>query len=70
VAFTHQLGDGLHSAIIKATKPTDPSQANGGTSLRPLLVADPPGQRGDPWQLAGGDQTPRRTTRGRRRQHE
>ena len=25
VAFTHQVGDGLHSAIIKATKPTDPS---------------------------------------------
>ena len=22
VAFTHQVGDGLHSAIIKATKPT------------------------------------------------
>jgi hypothetical protein len=29
VAFTHQVGDGLHSAIIKATKPTDTSQANG-----------------------------------------
>jgi arsenite methyltransferase len=24
VAFTHQVGDGLHSAIIKATKPTRP----------------------------------------------
>jgi SAM-dependent methyltransferase len=23
VVFTHQVGDGLHSAIIKATKPTD-----------------------------------------------
>jgi arsenite methyltransferase len=23
VAFTHQVGDGLHSAIIKATRPTD-----------------------------------------------
>jgi len=23
VAFTHRVGDGLHSAIIKATKPTD-----------------------------------------------
>jgi arsenite methyltransferase len=22
VAFTHQVGDGLHSAIVKATKPT------------------------------------------------
>jgi arsenite methyltransferase len=32
VAFTHQVGDGLHSAIIKATKPTDPSQANGVTA--------------------------------------
>jgi SAM-dependent methyltransferase len=29
VAFTHQVGEGLHSAIIKATKPTDTSQANG-----------------------------------------
>jgi arsenite methyltransferase len=25
VTFTHQVGDGLHSAIIKAAKPTDPS---------------------------------------------
>jgi hypothetical protein len=39
-----------------------------GMALRPLLVADPPGQRGDPSQLAGGDQAPRRTTRERRRQ--
>jgi hypothetical protein len=23
VAFTHQVGEGRHSAIIKATKPTD-----------------------------------------------
>jgi arsenite methyltransferase len=23
VVFTHQVGDGLHSAIIKATKPTN-----------------------------------------------
>jgi arsenite methyltransferase len=29
VTFTHQVGDGLHSAIIKATKPTDTSQATG-----------------------------------------
>jgi SAM-dependent methyltransferase len=29
VSFTHQVGDGLHSAIIKATKPTDTGQANG-----------------------------------------
>jgi hypothetical protein len=29
VAFTHQVGDGLHSAIIKATKPVDTSQPTG-----------------------------------------
>jgi arsenite methyltransferase len=28
VIFTHQVGDGLHSAIIKATKPVDTSQPN------------------------------------------
>jgi arsenite methyltransferase len=27
VSFTHQVGDGLHSAIIKATRPTDPTAA-------------------------------------------
>jgi arsenite methyltransferase len=27
VTFTHQVGDGLHSAIIKATKPTDADTA-------------------------------------------
>jgi arsenite methyltransferase len=32
VAFTHRVGDGLHSAIIKATKPTDTSQPNGVTA--------------------------------------
>jgi arsenite methyltransferase len=32
VAFTHQVGDGLHSAIIKATKPTDTSQPTGVTA--------------------------------------
>jgi arsenite methyltransferase len=32
VAFTHQVGDGLHSAIIKATKPTVSSQPNGVTA--------------------------------------
>jgi arsenite methyltransferase len=31
VSFTHQVGDGLHSAIIKATKPTDTSQPTGVT---------------------------------------
>jgi hypothetical protein len=37
-----------------------------GTSLGPLLVADPPYERRDPSQLAGGDQAPRRTRLGRR----
>jgi hypothetical protein len=32
VAFTHQVGDGLHSAIIKATKPTDEDPATGVTT--------------------------------------
>jgi SAM-dependent methyltransferase len=27
VTFTHQVGDGLHSAIIKATRPADPTTA-------------------------------------------
>jgi arsenite methyltransferase len=27
VSFTHQVGDGLHSAIIKATRPADPAAA-------------------------------------------
>jgi hypothetical protein len=31
VAFTHQVGDGLHSAIVKATKPVDASPAIGVT---------------------------------------
>jgi hypothetical protein len=39
-----------------------------GSSLGPLLVADPPGQRGGPSQLAGGDQAPRRTIWRRRSQ--
>jgi len=32
VAFTHPVGDGLHSAIIKATKPVDSSQTTGVTA--------------------------------------
>jgi SAM-dependent methyltransferase len=32
VAFTHQVGDGLHSAIIKATKPTDADAATTTTT--------------------------------------
>jgi hypothetical protein len=27
VTFTHQVGDGLHSAIIKATRPADTTAA-------------------------------------------
>jgi hypothetical protein len=27
VSFTHQVGDGLHSAIIKATRPADTTAA-------------------------------------------
>jgi SAM-dependent methyltransferase len=36
VAFTHQVGDGLHSAIIKATKPSDADA--------PISVAAPMGR--------------------------
>ena len=32
VAFTHQVGDGLHSAIIKATKPADANSAATATT--------------------------------------
>jgi arsenite methyltransferase len=32
VIFTHQVGDGLHSAIIKATKPTDADSATTATA--------------------------------------
>jgi len=31
VTFTHQVGVGLHSAIIKATKPTDADPAAAAT---------------------------------------
>jgi arsenite methyltransferase len=53
VTFTHQVGDGLHSAIIKATKPVDTSQPNGVTAsagqaallLAPKpAAAEPPGR--------------------------
>jgi arsenite methyltransferase len=37
VTFTHQVADGLHSAIIKATKPTKPA-ADRGTA-RPTATA-------------------------------
>ena len=32
VAFTHQVGDGLHSAIIKATKPAEADSATAATT--------------------------------------
>jgi arsenite methyltransferase len=32
VAFTHQVGDGLHSAIIRATRPTDADPATTATT--------------------------------------
>jgi arsenite methyltransferase len=39
VAFTHQVGDGLHSAIIKATKPTaaDPATTATAPANRTML---------------------------------
>jgi SAM-dependent methyltransferase len=33
VSFTHQVGDGLHSAIIKAIRPTDPAAAEAGPAI-------------------------------------
>jgi arsenite methyltransferase len=52
VTFTHQVGDGLHGAIIKATKPTTaaaaepstvtPAGATRGGEL-PLLTGSEPG---------------------------
>jgi arsenite methyltransferase len=38
VVFTHQVGDGLHSAIIKATRPTDATSAAATSSRRELPV--------------------------------
>jgi hypothetical protein len=32
VAFTHQIGDGQHSTIIKATKPTGAGSATSATT--------------------------------------
>jgi arsenite methyltransferase len=45
VGFTHQVGDGLHSAIIKATRPADTtaSAAAATTSRRELPVVHQPG---------------------------
>jgi SAM-dependent methyltransferase len=44
VTFTHRVGDGLHSAIIKATRPTDPAAGAGpATARRELPVVEQPG---------------------------
>jgi hypothetical protein len=45
VAFTHQVGDGLHSAIIKATKPTtgQPTRATTVAGRDTLPIASQPG---------------------------
>jgi arsenite methyltransferase len=45
VSFTHQVGDGLHSAIIKATRPTDPASAAAvqATTRRELPVVQQSG---------------------------
>jgi arsenite methyltransferase len=45
VAFTHQVGDGLHSAIIKATRPADAisTAAAPGGARRELPVVQPSG---------------------------
>jgi arsenite methyltransferase len=44
VSFTHQVGDGLHSAIIKAIRPTDPAAAAGSaTARRELPVVEQSG---------------------------
>jgi SAM-dependent methyltransferase len=46
VAFTHQVGDGLHSAIIKATKPTTGGQPTRATTVAgrdTLPIASQPG---------------------------
>jgi SAM-dependent methyltransferase len=45
VSFTHQVGDGLHSAIIKATKPTtgQPTRATTVAGRDTLPIASQPG---------------------------
>jgi arsenite methyltransferase len=45
VSFTHQVGDGLHSAIVKATRPADPAPAPAGraTARRELPVVQQSG---------------------------
>jgi arsenite methyltransferase len=43
VTFTHQVGDGLHSAIIKATRPADPATAVAVAPGRELPVVQQSG---------------------------
>jgi arsenite methyltransferase len=45
VSFTHQVGDGLHSAVVKATRPADPAPAAAGraTTRRELPVVQQSG---------------------------
>jgi arsenite methyltransferase len=43
VSFTHQVGDGLHSAIIKATRPLDTTDARLPTARRELPVVQQSG---------------------------
>jgi arsenite methyltransferase len=43
VSFTHQVGDGLHSAIIKATRPANPTATVPGAVRRELPVVQASG---------------------------
>jgi arsenite methyltransferase len=43
VIFTHQVGDGLHSAIIKATRPADTASAAATATRRELPVVQQSG---------------------------
>ncbi|HEY6590892.1 MAG TPA: hypothetical protein VI751_07650, partial [Actinomycetota bacterium] len=45
VAFTHQVGDGLHSAIIKATKPPPPARRMGSARRLATLSSHLPPNR-------------------------
>ena len=43
VTFTHQVGDGVHSAIIKATRPADPTPAVATGTRRELPIVEQSG---------------------------
>jgi arsenite methyltransferase len=45
VSFTHQVGDGLHSAIIKATRPADTTATAPSAARRELPIARAAGCR-------------------------